>query len=35
MIKLLVSDLDGTLIDRNKQVAPHDLEAMKNCGNIM
>lgn len=29
MIKLLVSDLDGTLIDKNKQVASHDLEALK------
>ncbi|HWO96235.1 MAG TPA: HAD family hydrolase [Bacillus sp. (in: firmicutes)] len=29
MIKLLVSDLDGTLIDKNNQVASHDIEALK------
>ena len=29
MIKMLVSDLDGTLIDKKNQVAPQDVKAMK------
>lgn len=29
MIKLLVSDLDGTLIDKKNQVALHDIKALK------
>jgi Cof subfamily protein (haloacid dehalogenase superfamily) len=29
MIKLLVSDLDGTLIDKENKVASHDIEALK------
>ncbi|MFC3884339.1 HAD family hydrolase [Bacillus songklensis] len=29
MIKLLVSDLDGTLINKENQVASHDVEALK------
>lgn len=36
MIKLLVSDIDGTIIDRNNKISPYNIEAIKklNVSNI-
>ena len=30
MIKLLASDIDGTIIDKDNKIAPSNMEAIKN-----
>lgn len=33
MIKLLASDIDGTIIDKNNQISPYNIEAIKKLSN--